>query len=76
MTREEFREYLRQNNCSIYVIPGDNITGQSVKIENDRFPSEYTYIRLLPINDWELPDRVIIDACDALAIPCPPELDC
>lgn len=74
MTREEFKDYVRYNNCSIVPVDGQNVTGNSVKITNNRFPSEYTYVRMLPINDWDLPDLVIINACEQLAIPCPPDL--
>lgn len=73
MTRAEFKDWVKENDCSIYVIDGINVTGASVKIVNNKYPTQYTYLRMLPMDDRRLPTFLICDACDDLNIRRPPE---
>jgi hypothetical protein len=75
MTKEEFRDYVTANNCKFEPIDGINHTGRSVKIVNNKYNWAYFYFRL-PIDESEMPDYIICDACEELHIPPPPEVEC
>lgn len=72
MTREEFKDWVMQNGCSITVIDPINVTGNSVKIINDRYPSQYAYVKMLPMDDRPMPAFLISEACEDLNIKRPP----
>ena len=75
MTREEFRDWVTNNNCRFEPIDGINHTGRSIRIVNKQFNWAYTYLRL-PVDETEMPDNMICEACQDLHIPVPPLVNC
>ena len=75
MTKEEFREWVLENDCSFEPIDGVNHTGRSVRIVNNAYSWAYYYFRL-HIDESEMPDFQVCQACEKLYIPSPHGIVC
>jgi len=70
MTREQYVMWMEAHDCDPEPFEGINITSRGICYVN-RHNTEYYTIIMTPINDREMPDRVIRDCCDQLKIPYP-----